>query len=381
MARTEIPLVVFDPTTGDLLENAEVTVIDRIDDVTLATVYTAETGVGTETQPLTSDAQGRVAGWLDRGQYRFDVEPPGGGAVFVTESFDSATAEDGSIDDTWLASDSVTEAKILDGAVTTDKIDDDAVTTAKILNANVTEGKIATGAVTNTKIGTGAVDANKLASNAVTSAKILDGEITNADISTTAEIDGTKLASSFLAKAGIDGSSTVRRGKFISSGTPGEGTRTSTSYGTLTGGDAPGPDQVSNVVLPTNGLIVVAYQALWKDSVADAGRAAIFVGATQLKEMVSTTPEFQEAALIDNASPNSYTTLSTFGFGLQSPLEAVGVDSSQVTTGQLVGAGTDGGPCYIFAAAGTYTISVQFKATSGTVTAKERKLWVWTMGF
>ena len=35
----------------------------------------------------------------------------------------------------------------------------------------------------------------------------------------------------------------------------------------------------------------------------------------------------------------------------------------------------------VFAAAGTYDISVQFKASSGSVTVKNRKLWVWTMGF
>jgi hypothetical protein len=66
------------------------------------------------------------------------------------------------------------------------------------------------------------------------------------------------------------------------------------------------------------------------------------------------------------------------------------------TTGQVVGAGNGsvsyqnevrattsnlmmGGPCYIFAAAGTYVVSIQFKSTSGTVTVKGRKLWAWSM--
>jgi hypothetical protein len=35
-----------------------------------------------------------------------------------------------------------------------------------------------------------------------------------------------------------------------------------------------------------------------------------------------------------------------------------------------------GGVCYVFAAAGTYDVSVQFKASSGSITAKSRKLWV-----
>lgn len=32
-------------------------------------------------------------------------------------------------------------------------------------------------------------------------------------------------------------------------------------------------------------------------------------------------------------------------------------------------------------AAGTYDVSVQFKASSGSVTVKERKLWIVSMGF
>jgi hypothetical protein len=37
-------------------------------------------------------------------------------------------------------------------------------------------------------------------------------------------------------------------------------------------------------------------------------------------------------------------------------------------------------PLLGFAAAGTYNISVQYKATSGSITAKERKLWVAVLG-
>jgi hypothetical protein len=58
--------------------------------------------------------------------------------------------------------------------------------------------------------------------------------------------------------------------------------------------------------------------------------------------------------------------------------------TGDVTTGQIVGtvsAAGLGGPCYFFAAAGTYTISIQVKASSASVTIKNRKLWVWTIGF
>jgi hypothetical protein len=43
------------------------------------------------------------------------------------------------------------------------------------------------------------------------------------------------------------------------------------------------PDRIQNVVLPTNGLIVIGYQALWQNTVANNARAAIFIGANQLK--------------------------------------------------------------------------------------------------
>src|SRR5689334_701297 len=41
------------------------------------------------------------------------------------------------------------------------------------------------------------------------------------------------------------------------------------------------PDQVQNIVMPTNGLIRVRYQATWQESVAGAARAAIFIGSNQ----------------------------------------------------------------------------------------------------
>lgn len=47
----------------------------------------------------------------------------------------------------------------------------------------------------------------------------------------------------------------------------------------------------------------------------------------------------------------------------------------------IAGSANQFGFVVLFAAAGTYDVSVQFKSSSGTVTAKERKLWVWTMGF
>jgi hypothetical protein len=153
---------------------------------------------------------------------------------------------------------------------------------------------------------------------------------------------------------------------------------TSTSYGTMTT-----PDQVTGIVLPADALIAVAYQATWQESVANAGRAAIFVGANQLKvsDGSGTAPSAITAEAVMSAAANTDRPLATSGVGLQSGNFASAY-TGDVTTGQVVAATSSfWGPCVIFAAAGTYTISIQFKSTSGSVTVKNRKLWVEVKAF
>lgn len=185
---------------------------------------------------------------------------------------------------------------------------------------------------------------------------------------------------------------------------PTTGTRTSTSYGELS--DA--ADAVS-VVLPANGLIAVWYQALWQDQNDNAGRAAIFLNASQLQIQQATSglgPGTQAAYTGNVTTSTVNRPLATFAGGLFSVNNVSGSSfTADVTTGQVVGyqpsqsanfAGVEvagsgfttaadlpglGGPCYIFAAAGTYAVSVQFKATSGSVTASNRKLWVQALSF
>lgn len=155
-----------------------------------------------------------------------------------------------------------------------------------------------------------------------------------------------------------------------------EETRENVAFGTLTT-----KDEITEVVLPTNGLIAIGYMAIVKKSSAsaEAGRAAIFLGANQLKvSSTSAAPIVQEAANL--AGTESFATLGTIGRGLRFASEGVG--TSVVTTGQVLGQGEEGGSgfCYVFAAAGTYTVSVQYRATAGKITAKERKLWVGVLG-
>lgn len=189
--------------------------------------------------------------------------------------------------------------------------------------------------------------------------------------------------------------STIRRGKSIIATSE---SRTNTAYGLMTT-----PDRVQNVVLPADGLIVVAYQATWQETVAGAARAALFIGANQLKVATEGQPAaITEAATTGSGGATSQDkTLGSCAIGLVS--SGGDYSTGDVTTGQVVGFATQAattniefsgitratpsaavpmaGPCYIFASAGTYDVSVQFKASSGSVSAKNRKLWVWSINF
>jgi hypothetical protein len=141
---------------------------------------------------------------------------------------------------------------------------------------------------------------------------------------------------------------------------------------------------VTGIVLPTNGLIAVWYQATWSSSSSGAGSAAIFLGANQLQIVTfgNASPGAQ-FCVTPNASVN---TLATNASGISSN-NAASNYTGDVITGQILGLqGTGGpvgigGPLYVFAAAGTYTVSVQFKASPGSVTVLNRRLYVQALSF
>lgn len=189
-------------------------------------------------------------------------------------------------------------------------------------------------------------------------------------------IDTDVVASSLLEDAGISESGIVRRGVTVIAT---EESTASTSYTKLTT-----PDQVSSIVLPSNGLLFVGYQALWKNTVSSNSRAGIFLGANQVKYNSNNiaAPAVVEAP--GGATTGNYQPLHTNSQGLFGAGTNTTASGSDVTTGQVIGnwSGAIGGYCAIFAAAGTYDVSIQYKNNAaGTLTAKERKLWVWTMGF
>jgi hypothetical protein len=187
-----------------------------------------------------------------------------------------------------------------------------------------------------------------------------------------AGLSAESLTSAVSAALGLNQNGAIRRGKSIIATSE---TRTNAAYGLM-----PTPDRVQNIVLPTDGLIYVAYQATWQESGSGAAAADIFIGGNQLKVTSDPAPAPLPATI---GIANIFKSLATGSQGLQSNGGAVPF-TGDVTTGQVVGdaATTDMGACVIFAAAGTYDISVQYRANSGqTVTTKNRKLWVWTMGF
>lgn len=211
------------------------------------------------------------------------------------------------------------------------------------------------------------------------------GTLLPGDLNSIQDDLGDQIAS-LNVKAGVNEGSNVRRGKSIITT---EESRTNASYGLLGT-----PDRVQNIVLPTDGLIAIAVQSMFKSSVSGAGRAAIFIGSNQLKVVDRdgslTDPSVQTAA----TGFTNYSVLTTNpSLGLYG-MAAGSAYNGDVTTGQMIGIisaatgggvnpdGFDGGGAlYVFAAAGTYDVSIQYKSASGSVTAKNRKLWVWTINF
>ena len=137
------------------------------------------------------------------------------------------------------------------------------------------------------------------------------------------------------------------------------------------------PDEVS-VALPTNGLLLIGYQAAWKSSTAGKKvSAAVFLGSNQLVIAAGvSSPVAQEAA----HTQGTLQSLSGTTVGLAT--HESGTYGADATTGQIIspGAAVGGGLMAVFAAAGTYAVSVQFKVESGAeVKAVNRKLWAWVV--
>lgn len=225
---------------------------------------------------------------------------------------------------------------------------------------------------------------------------VVNGQLGDDNLSATAAIAANKFATTVKEQTGLNDGVTARRGVCK---VPGENSLSNVAYTALAT-----PDQVT-VTLPTDGFIVVMFEAMVKETVSGTTQAAIFLGLNQVKvHEPGGTLGLQEAFVGGGTTAGNYQMVHTTGAGL------VGTDFEQVagspvTTGTIMGSVStgaadnlaamqaantlyqsqgnqwSGGPCYISAVAGTHIVTIAYKCASGTLTAKERRLWVWTMGF
>lgn len=262
-----------------------------------------------------------------------------------------------------------------DASVTTAKLNDGAVTTPKIGTGQVTSGNLADGTIQTADIGAAQVTTALLKDDAVTSAKLQDDAGTDANRAVTTDhirdgaVTSNKVGSTLAGYLGISTSSSVRRGYTSNSGNQ---TTTSTSYVALTSAD-----EVQSVVVPTNGLLIVRFSALWKLAGAtNDGKATIFIGANQLVDWTADgAPTVVEATLPATGDNYGILTTSSTGFTvISSPTS----DSSSVTTGTIARR------LEIDVAPGTYTVQVRYHVNAtagGTLNVKERVLRVDTEGY
>jgi len=187
---------------------------------------------------------------------------------------------------------------------------------------------------------------------------------------------------------------------------PGSESTSSASYTTLTT-----PDQISNLVVPANAILEVWYQAIWQSS-AKGGQATLFLNGNQVviqgRQSAGTPGPGQMVALNTQTAVDQI--LTTWGAGLYGTNDASSF-SADVATGQILGysatsgaatfvvnSGTNvfsqyqiggpytqaffgGGVCGMFLAAGTYTVSIRFACSIGSVTVKNRRLYARVVPF
>ena len=138
------------------------------------------------------------------------------------------------------------------------------------------------------------------------------------------------------------------------------------------------PD-MAEVTVPEGGLVVMGYQALVKESVTGAGRAAIFIGSNQIQTSSADNRSLAQETSFGSGTHTAeqFMPLATWPQGLNSQNNAYELTTFP-STGYAIGAPSGGGLCSIMiTSAGTYRIGVQFKSSSGSVTVKQRHLWVW----
>lgn len=188
-------------------------------------------------------------------------------------------------------------------------------------------------------------------------------------------VDANNMNASAAQSAGMNQSTQVVKGSAIIPASQGTASTVFTKLAT--------PDQVTGVTVPTGGLIAVWFRAIWATSVSAAGLAAICVNDVPIQwDTGGAAPSAGAACALSPSFVNIANVVSSFVGGLNT----VNSNTSylgDVTTGQaLADANNLGGPCYIFGlTAGVYTVSVQWRCSSGSLSASNRRLYVKAYSF
>jgi len=219
---------------------------------------------------------------------------------------------------------------------------------------------------------------------------VINGQLDNGNLSGAAGITANNIDPALLSQMGVG---TGLRGKSV---IPTEESKSGASYGML-----PTPDRVSGLNIPAAGFIAVHFDAKVKSSVAGAGRVAIYLNETDVRTRGNGQFPQSITAPTRATEPGTFVAVTATSFGLVAASRAINVGSPDLTTGQTLGepfidgfgmrydlggtirevADEATGVCYIKAAAGTYDLSIRYFASSGSISAKERILYVWTEGF
>lgn len=159
MARVEVPVTVI-RTDGTPVNGATVAVTYRSTGAT-APWYATETGGVGQTTPMTTDAQGRTTGWVERGAYNLTIS--GTGITTYVEPFDAAPGSDATVDSLWLPDNAVEQRHLKDNSVGTAEVKDGEITNGKIASG-LDAAKLTTGTLPVARIPAGAIDIARLAS-------------------------------------------------------------------------------------------------------------------------------------------------------------------------------------------------------------------------
>ncbi len=304
-------------------------------------------------QPLSTDKSGRLTGWLDRGAYEVAITIPG--KTPYSEFLDVAPATDQAVTTTWIADGAITEPKV-SAAIKDATAGTPSLRTLGTSSTQATAGNDSR--LSNTRTPTdGTVTTAKIVDANVTTAKIADGNVTL-----------SKLASSAQPFKWYTP-------KVIAT----EQSTSSASYTTLST-----PDEIKDIVVPTNGFLFIGYLATVKCSVFAAGRASLFINSEQPVLGLQSPPPVQESFTFPSNSGgvDKYTGyLYTTSSGLVSSTGGTEVIPSSAP--KIFSGGQDNisiGMTRLLVPAGTYTVNVRFKTSSGTATVKDRTLWVATFG-